>query len=121
MMHDTLFPGYKGPIWTQVLKMEAETPVCAAFCFHPFKPLLTAVDQRGVVRVVSYQSERAPDTKNFLDARAIVNRFHIARGVAQWVCHCVCEEGGHHGSPSVRMTGRDISTQSKGLWRPLMA
>ena len=64
----------------QVLKMEAETPPSAAFCFHPFKPLLTTVDLRGVVRVVSYQSVQAPDTKNFLDARAIVNRFHIARG-----------------------------------------
>ena len=64
----------------QVLKIETESPSSAAFCFHPFKALLTTVDLRGVVRVLSYQSGQAPDVKQTLDARSIVNRFHIARG-----------------------------------------
>lgn len=64
----------------QVLKIETESPPSAAFCFHPFKALLTTVDLRGVVRVLSYQSMQASDAKQTLDARSIVNRFHIARG-----------------------------------------
>ena len=63
----------------QVLKIETESPTSAAFCFHPFKPVLTMVDARGVVRVVNYRLG-ASDAKQTLDARAITNRFHIARG-----------------------------------------
>ena len=39
----------------QVLRIETESTACVAFCFHPFKPLLTMVDARGVVRVVNYR------------------------------------------------------------------
>jgi len=62
-----------------VLKIETESSATAAFCFHPFKPLLTTVDGRGVVRVINYQLPPT-DSKHSLDARAIVNRFHLARG-----------------------------------------
>ena len=71
----------------QVLKIETESPPSAAYCFHPFKALLTTVDLRGVVRVLSYQSGQAPDVKQTLDARSIVNRFHIARGAPAQLCH----------------------------------
>lgn len=62
-----------------MLKIETESSATAAFCFHPFKPLLTTVDERGVVRVINYQMPPT-DSKHSLDARAIVNRFHLARG-----------------------------------------
>jgi hypothetical protein len=62
-----------------VLKIEIESSNTSAMCFHPFKPLLTTVDGRGVVRVINY-SMLPTDSKLILDARAVVNRFHLARG-----------------------------------------
>ena len=65
--------------WPQVLRIESESSTTSAFCFHPFRPLLTTVDGRGVVRVINYTLP--PDAaKHSLDARSIVNRFHLARG-----------------------------------------
>jgi hypothetical protein len=63
----------------QVLKIEIESSNTSAMCFHPFKQLLTTVDGRGVVRVINY-SLLPTDSKLILDARAVVNRFHLARG-----------------------------------------
>lgn len=62
-----------------MIKVEIEGSATAAFCFHPFKPLLTTVDGRGVVRVINYQLPPT-DGKLILDARAVINRFHLARG-----------------------------------------
>ncbi len=67
------------PCSAQVLRIETESTACVAFCFHPFKPLLTMVDARGVVRVVNYRP-LSGDAKHAVDARAITNRFHVARG-----------------------------------------
>ena len=66
----------------QVLRIETESTACVAFCFHPFKPLLTMVDARGVVRVVNYRP-LSSDVKHAVDARAITNRFHVARGALE--------------------------------------
>lgn len=71
-------------MWAQVLKIEIESSNTAAFCFHPFKPLLTTVDGRGVVRIINYQLPPT-DSKLILDARAVVNRFHLARGAPTFV------------------------------------
>ena len=69
----------------QVLKIEIESSNTSAMCFHPFKQLLTTVDGRGVVRVINY-SLLPTDSKLILDARAVVNRFHLARGAP--ICWC---------------------------------
>jgi hypothetical protein len=65
----------------QVLRIETESAASVAFCFHPFKPLLTMVDARGVVRVVNYRP-MSGDAKHAVDARSITNRFHVGRGVS---------------------------------------
>lgn len=62
-----------------MLRIETESAATAAVVFHPFRPLLTAVDGKGVVRVVNYAAAPA-EARPSLDARAIVNRFHLARG-----------------------------------------
>ena len=69
-----------------MLRIETESTACVAFCFHPFKPLLTMVDARGVVRVVNYRP-LSGDAKHAVDARAITNRFHVARGALQGYCN----------------------------------
>jgi len=72
-----------------VLRIETESTACVAFCFHPFKPLLTMVDARGVVRVVNYRP-LSGDAKHAVDARAITNRFHVARGAPHGYCFASC-------------------------------
>ena len=75
-----LVSGLIGTLSQQVLRIETESAASVAFCFHPFKPLLTMVDARGVVRVVNYRP-MSGDAKHAVDARAITNRFHVARGL----------------------------------------
>lgn len=71
-----------------MLKIEIESSNTSAMCFHPFKQLLTTVDGRGVVRVINY-SLLPTDSKLILDARAVVNRFHLARGALTGMAHAV--------------------------------